>query len=89
MEERVGSGGDGQLVEFEKRRWEAALGAFRSQVPEASDDTFARVGLRLTLAVLDGLAVNRLAGVDPAELDEVLAAFTAVTAPFFPAEEAP
>jgi AcrR family transcriptional regulator len=79
----------GQLVEFEKRLWEAALGAFRSQFPEASDDTFARVGLRLTFAVLDGLVVGRLAGTDPAELAEVLDAFKAITAPYFPNEEAP
>jgi AcrR family transcriptional regulator len=79
----------GRLVELEKRFWTAALDTFQALFPEAGDDDFARVGLRLTLAVLDGLAVNRLAGVDPAELDEVLAAFTAVTAPFFPSEEAP
>jgi AcrR family transcriptional regulator len=79
----------GRLVEVEKRFWAAALDTFQALFPEAADDDFARVALRLTFAVLDGLAVGRLAGVDPAELDEVLAAFTAVTAPFFPAEEAP
>ena len=79
----------GRLVEVEKRFWAAALDSFQALFPEAADDDFARVGLRLTFAVLDGLAVSRLAGVDPAELDEVLTAFTAVTAPFFPNEEAP
>ena len=79
----------GRLVEVEKRFWAAALDTFQALFPEATDDDFARVGLRLTFAVLDGLAVGRLAGVDRAELDEVLVAFTAVTAPFFPAEEAP
>lgn len=79
----------GRLVEVEKRFWTAALESFRSVFPEAQDDTFARVGLRLTFAVLDGLAVGRLIDVDPHELDEVLAAFTALTAPFFPNEEQP
>jgi AcrR family transcriptional regulator len=79
----------GQLVEFEKRLWETALETFKSQFPEAEDDTFARVGLRLTFAVLDGLVVGRLAGTDPEELDEVLDAFKAITAPYFPNEEAP
>ena len=78
-----------QLVEFEKRLWAAALETFQSQFPEARDDTFARVGLRLTFAVLDGLVVGRLAGTEPAELDEVLEAFKAITAPYFPNEEAP
>ena len=79
----------GRLVEVEKRLWETALDAFKSQFPEASDDTFARVGLRLTFAVLDGLVLGRLAGTDPAELAEVLDAFKAITAPYFPNEEAP
>jgi AcrR family transcriptional regulator len=78
-----------ELVEFEKRLWEAALDAFKAQFPEASDEGFARVGLRLTFAVLDGLVLGRLAGADPAELDEVLDAYKAITAPFFPNEEAP
>jgi AcrR family transcriptional regulator len=79
----------GRLVEFEKRLWEAALDAFRAQFPEASDDTFARVALRLTFAVLDGLVVGRLAGTDPEELAEVLDAFKTITAPYFSNEEAP
>ena len=79
----------GRLVDFEKRLWEAALDAFKAQFPEASDDAFARVGLRLTFAVLDGLVVGRLAGTDPEELTEVLDAFKAITAPYFSNEEAP
>ena len=79
----------GRLVEFEKRLWEAALDAFKAQFPEASDDAFARVALRLTFAVLDGLVVGRLAGTDPEELAEVLDAFKAITAPYFSNEEAP
>jgi AcrR family transcriptional regulator len=79
----------GRLVDFEKRLWEAALDAFKAQFPEASDDAFARVALRLTFAVLDGLVVGRLAGTDPEELAEVLDAFKAITAPYFSNEEAP
>ena len=79
----------GRLVEVEKRFWAVALETFQSLFPEAADDDFARVGLRLTFSVLDGLAVGRLAGADPAELDEVLDAFTTITAPYFPNEEAP
>ena len=79
----------GRLVELEKRFWTAALDTFRSLFPEAGDEAFARVGLRLTFAVLDGLAVGRLAGIDRGELDEVLDAFKVITAPYFPNEEAP
>ena len=79
----------GRLVDFEKRLWEAALETFTAQFPEAADPAFARVGLRLTFAVLDGLVLGRLAGTDPAELAEVLDAFKAITAPYFPNEEAP
>ena len=79
----------GRLVEVEKVFWEAALDSFRSLFPQATDETFARVGLRLTFALLDGLAVGRLAGVDPGELDEVLEAFTSITAPYMTDQEAP
>lgn len=78
-----------RLAELEQRFWKAAMDAFRSSFPEAEDDTFARIGLRLTFAVLDGLAVGRLVDVDRRELDEVLEAFKALTAPYFPNEEAP
>ena len=77
----------GRLADVEKRFWEAALDTFQSLFPEAADETFARVGLRLTFAVLDGLAIGRLAAVDPAELREVLEAFTFVTTPFFNPQE--
>lgn len=77
----------GHLVEVEKRFWEAAVESFRSLFPEAADETFARVGLRLTFAVLDGMAVGRLVAVDPAELREVLDAFTFITSPFFQRQE--
>ena len=79
----------GRLVELEKRFWAAALDTFRSLFPEAQDERFAVVGLRLTFAVLDGIAVGRLIDIDPGELDEVLDAFKALTAPFFPNEVTP
>jgi AcrR family transcriptional regulator len=79
----------GRMVELEKRFWNAALDTFQSLFPEAADETFARVGLRLTFAVLDGLAIGRLIDVDRAELDEVLDAFKLITSPFFPNEETP
>jgi len=78
-----------RLSELERRFWAAAMDAFRGAFPQAEDDQFARIGLRLTFAVLDGLAIGRLVGVDDDELDEVLEAFKALTAPFFPEEEAP
>src|SRR5215213_9388409 len=77
----------GHLVEVEKRFWTAAFDSFRSLFPELGDEGVAHVALRLTFAVLDGLAVGRLAGIDPVELDEVLELFKTITAPYFPDEE--
>jgi AcrR family transcriptional regulator len=79
----------GYFVEVEKRFWTAAYDTFRSMFPELGDEAFARVALRLTFALLEGLAVGRLAGIDRADLDEVLEAFKTITAPYFPYEEAP
>ena len=79
----------GRLVEVEKVFWTAALDSFRSLFPQAADEAFAGVALRLTFAVLDGLAVGRLAGIEPAELDEVLEAFGTITAPYMTDREAP
>ena len=45
---------------------------------------FARVALRLTFAVLDGLATGRMIDVPEDELDAVIDAFNAITAPYFP-----
>jgi AcrR family transcriptional regulator len=78
-----------RLVEMEKRFWDAALDTFASLFPEAADERFAGVALRLTFAVLDGMAIQRLVDVAPADLADVLDAFKALTAPFFPREEAP
>ena len=80
----------GHLVEVEKRFWTAAYDTFMSMFPQlGGDEAFARVALRLTFALLDGLAVGRLAGIDSTELDEVLEAFKTITAPYFPDEETP
>ena len=80
----------GRLVEVEKVFWGAALDSFRSLFPQAAaDEQLANVGLRLTFAVLDGLAVGRLAGVEPDELDQVLDAFASITAPYMTPQETP
>jgi AcrR family transcriptional regulator len=79
----------GRVVEVEKVFWTAALDSFRSLFPQAADEAFANVALRLTFAVLDGLAVARLAGIEPDELDEVLEAFGTITAPYMIDQEAP
>jgi AcrR family transcriptional regulator len=77
----------GRLAELEKRFWESAVETFQSLFPQAADDTFARVGLRLTFGVLNGMAVGRLAAVGQDELREVLDAFITITSPFFPPQE--
>ena len=74
-----------RFVQLEERFFENALATFQGMFPDAAaDPNFARVGLRLSFCVLDGLALNRLIDVDAAELDEVLEAFNAITAPYFP-----
>ncbi|MHB8464150.1 MAG: TetR/AcrR family transcriptional regulator [Acidimicrobiales bacterium] len=72
-----------RFAEVEERFWADALSVFRSLFPEAEDDSMARLGLRFTFAVLDGLTLARLSGVDPADLTEVLDAFKLLTSPFF------
>ena len=74
-----------RFVQFEARFFETALTTFRGLFPDAAaDPNFARVALRLTFAVLDGLATSRLIDVPEAELDAVIEAFNAMTAPYFP-----
>jgi AcrR family transcriptional regulator len=74
-----------RFVQFEARFFETALTTFRGLFPDAAaDPNFARVALRLTFAVLDGLATGRLIDVPEVELSEVLDAFNAMTAPYFP-----
>jgi AcrR family transcriptional regulator len=74
-----------RFVQFESRFFESALSTFRGLFPDAAaDPSFARVALRLTFAVLDGLATGRLIDVPEAELDAVIEAFNAIAAPYFP-----
>lgn len=74
-----------RFVQFEGRFFETALATFRGLFPDAAaDPAFARVGLRLTFAVLDGLATGRMIDVSEDELEAVIDAFNAITAPYFP-----
>jgi AcrR family transcriptional regulator len=74
-----------RFVQFESRFFETALATFRNLFPDAAaDPNFARVALRLTFAVLDGLATGRLIDVPENELDAVLDAFNSIVAPYFP-----
>ena len=74
-----------RFVQFESRFFDAALARFRSLFPDAAaDPTFARVGLRLTFAVLEGLAIDRMIDVPEDELEAVIETFNSITAPYFP-----
>ena len=74
-----------RFVQFESRFFETALVTFRGLFPDAAaDPSFARVALRLTFAVLDGLATGRLIDIPEDELDAVIDAFNAIAAPYFP-----
>jgi AcrR family transcriptional regulator len=74
-----------RFVQFEARFFETALATFRSLFPDAAaDPAFARVALRLTFAVLDGLATSRMTDVPEAELNAVIDAFNSIASPYFP-----
>ena len=74
-----------RFAEVEARSFERRLATFKGLFDDArADDSFARVGLRLAFAVLDGIAIDRMIDVDPAETTEVLDAFNVITAAFFP-----
>jgi AcrR family transcriptional regulator len=74
-----------RFVQFESRFFETSLVTFRGLFPDAAaDPSFARVALRLTFAVLDGLATGRLIDIPESELDAVIDAFNAIAAPYFP-----
>lgn len=69
-----------RFVEFEHRFFDAAIGLFRETQPEmAADPEFARLALRFTFCLLDGLAVARLGGIDRSELDAVVEGFKVLT----------
>lgn len=72
-----------RFVDVERRFWNAALRNLQDMFPEAAtDEALARLVLRFTFCVVDGLSLARLVGADDAELDGVADAFKLVTAPF-------
>ncbi len=74
-----------RFLQVEERFFDMALTTFRGMFPDAAgDQSFARVALRLAFCVLDGLALNRFIDVETSELEMVLEAFNAITAPYFP-----
>ena len=74
-----------RFIDLEARFFENALATFRGIFPDALlDAEFARVGLQLSFSVLEGLSLGRMRGSSPEELDAVLTAFNAITAPYFP-----
>jgi AcrR family transcriptional regulator len=69
-----------RFVEFEHRFFDAALALFQETQPEMTvDPGFARLALRFTFCVLDGLAVARLGGIERPELDAVVEGFKVLT----------
>jgi AcrR family transcriptional regulator len=65
--------------------FEDALVLYQETQPEAAvDPSYARLVLRFSFSLLDGLAVGRIAGVDKSELDEVIDGFKLVAAAFAP-----
>ena len=74
-----------RFVQFESRFFDAALSTFTSLFPDAAvNPAFARVGLRLTFAVLEGLATARMIDVPEDELNAVIDTFNSIIAPYFP-----
>jgi AcrR family transcriptional regulator len=74
-----------RFVQVEERFFDNALATFRAIFPDAAaDQNFARIALRLSFSVLDGLALNRFIDVGAEELEMVLEVFNAITAPYFP-----
>jgi AcrR family transcriptional regulator len=72
-----------RFAAFERRFFDAALALYQDTQPEAAaDPAFARLALRFTFCLLDGLAVSRLVGADPSELDTVIEAFKILAASF-------
>jgi AcrR family transcriptional regulator len=76
-----------RFVEFEHRFFDAAVALFEETQPEMTvDPEFARLALRFTFCLLDGLAVARLAGVDRGELDSVVEGFKVLSAIVSPSD---
>lgn len=70
-----------RFLELQERFLESSVAAFQELFPEVTDEAFARLGLRLAFCILDGLAVNRIVGVDATLLAEVRAAFASLVDP--------
>jgi AcrR family transcriptional regulator len=69
-----------RFAQFVQRFFDAALALFRETQPEmAADPEFARLALRFTFCLLDGLAVGRLVGIEQQELDRVIEGLKALT----------
>lgn len=74
-----------RFVQLESRFFDSALATFTGLFADAAaDPTWARVALRLTFAMLDGLATNRMIDVPEDELDAVIDMFNTITARYFP-----
>jgi phage gp36-like protein len=74
-----------RFAQIESRFFEAALATLTSLFPDAAaDPAFARRALRLTFAVLDGLAMGRMIDTPADELEAVIDTYNAITAPYFP-----
>jgi AcrR family transcriptional regulator len=80
-----------RFIAVEARFTAATPEAFRELFPElaAAGDDYMRIALRLTFAVLDGLAVQRLCDADRAELDDVVDAFALMIEPMLPSVDTP
>lgn len=76
-----------RFVELEHRFFDAAVALFRETQPEmAGDPEFARMALRFTFCLLDGLALARLGGIDHADLDGVVEGFKVLTTVLTPTD---
>jgi len=78
------------FVELERHIHETNLDIFTGMFPETNaDPEFARVGLAFATAMLDGMALSRICGVEPHRIDEVREIFKLVVAPYFPLSTPP
>ena len=79
-----------RFVELERHIHETNLDIFTGMFPETNaDPEFARVGLAFATAMLDGMALSRICGVEPHRIDEVREIFKLVVAPYFPLSTPP
>lgn len=74
-----------RFTELARHVQRTTLDIFIGMFPETdADREFARVGLAFAFSMLDGMALARLSGAEPHQLDEVREIFNLVTAPYFP-----